>query len=488
LTSIVDLENVSYKYPHSAKFALDGISLAIKEGEFFALMGENGSGKTTFCRLINGIIPHHYTGKLSGNVTVDGLSTVTSAVPQLALKVGMVLDDPDTQLFTSTVFDEVAFGPENILLPPDEIKKRVSFALSVVGLEGFEDRIPSTLSGGEKQRLSIAAAIAMEGKILVLDEPLCRLDPEGSAQVISVLKDIRKKHKITVIMASHESAVIADIADRVCILNNGKIICLDTPKNIFANYSLLEQNGINPHVNTQNYVLPKGITKRSTNVSGSPAIDIKDLCFKYANGAGIENISLSIADNDFAAIIGKNGCGKTTLLKNITGLLHPCSGDIYIRGRNTKELTVSDISAEIGYVMQNPDSQLFSDSVYKEVSFALKNMRLCRTEIKKRTEDAVKITEIDDIHAFPHALARPERTRVVIACVLAMGCKIIIFDEVDVGNDYRGNLKIMNIARELHERGFTIIFITHNMSLACEYAHRLINMDKKGLLFDERLK
>jgi energy-coupling factor transport system ATP-binding protein len=170
------------------------------------------------------------------------------------------------------------------------------------------------------------------------------------------------------------------------------------------------------------------------------------------------------------------------LLKNITGLLHPSSGDIFIRGKNTKELKISEISKEIGFVMQNPDTQLFTDSVYKEVTFALKNKRLSKAEIKQRTEDALNTIGLEDWDAFPHALNKADRTKTVIACVLAMGCRIILFDEVDIGNDYRGCLKIMNIARDLHSKGFTIIFVTHNMFLANEYAHRLIKMERNGII------
>jgi energy-coupling factor transport system ATP-binding protein len=477
---LIRLDNVSFKYPHAGNYAIEGINLSVSEGEFLAVMGENGAGKTTFCKLLNGIIPHLCGGRLSGTVTVDGADTVKSSVPQLALKVGMTLDDPDAQLFTSSVRYEAAFGPQNILLQPEEIEKRVSFALRAVGLAGFEDRAPSTLSGGEKQRLAIAAVLAMKGKVLVLDEPLCRLDVQGAREVMSVLSELRKNEKITIIMAMHESAKAAEFADRVCIFKNGKIAALDTAKNIFSDRELLENNGIQPVTGTfKNFVPHK-------TECDNPVIDIKNLSFSYSNGSGLKNINLAIAENDFIAIMGDNGCGKTTLLKCITGLLRPCEGDIFINGKNTKELSVSDISKEAGFVMQNPDTQLFTDSVYKEVAFALKNMRLSKTEIKRRVETALETVGLNDADAFPPALNRQDRTKTLIACVLAMDCKIIIFDEVDVGNDYCGSLKIMNIARELHSKGFTIIFITHNMVLASEYALRLIKMEKDRIVFDGR--
>ena len=483
--AMINFENVCYSYSGTKKYALEGINLSVSQGEFLAVMGENGSGKTTLCKLVNGIIPHLTGGRLSGTVTVDGIKTVESSVARLALKVGMVLNDPDAQIFTSTVRHEAAFGPENLLLPSQEIEERVKQALSAVGLDGFEDRQPSTLSGGEKQRLAIACALAMKGEILVLDEPLCRLDPQGAQEVMSVIMDIRQKFQITVIMAANSTEML-ELADRVCVLKDGRIAACDTAKNIFADHKLLEENGIQPPFNTDIFSAFSVNTEKPPEIdSKTHVVEIKDFCYSYENGdTNIENINLKIADNDFVAIIGRNGCGKTTLLKSITGLLRPSSGEIFIRGRNTEELSVSDISKEVGFVMQNPDTQLFTDSVYKEIAYALKIMRLSKAEIKRRVEDALSTVGLKDADEFPHALSAADRAKTVIACVLAMGCKIIILDEVDTGQDCHGSSHIMNIARDLHSRGFTIIFVTHNMTLAHEYANRLIIMERKGIVFD----
>ena len=482
--SLIDICDVSYIYPRSEKYALENINVSIEEGEFFAVMGENGAGKTTFCKLINGIIPHLSGGCLTGNVIVGGINTINTTVPQMAEKTGMVFDDPDAQLFTSSVRHEAAFGPENLLLPPGEIIERVNFALCAAGLSGFEERIPSTLSGGEKQRLSIAAALAMKSRILVLDEPLCRLDPDGVRETLAVLDDIKKKFQVTIIMAAHNSREILEYADRVCVLNNGKIAAIDTAENIFADNELLEQNGIQPVSKTAKDMNNKKNFEIKANAMRSSAVNIENFCFNYKNGVSIKNVNLSIKENDFIALTGRNGCGKTTLLKNITGLLRPSSGEIYIRGKNAKDLKVCDISKEIGFVMQNPDTQLFTDSVYKEVSFALKNLKLPKAQIRSRAGEALKTAELNDYNAFPQALSRADRTKLAIACVLAMGCKIIILDEIDAGLDYKDCMRIMNILTGLHSRGFTIIFVTHNIFLAREYAEKIINMSggDKGYL------
>jgi len=477
--TIISFKDACFLYPKAEIYALNNINLSVREGEFLAVMGSEGAGKTTLCKLINGIIPHLSGGSLSGTVTVDGICTKSASVPELALKAGIVLDDPDAQIITSAVFNEAAFGPENVLLPEAEVRERADLALCAAGLDGYRDREPATLSGGEKQRLSIAAALAMKSKILVLDEPLCRLDPTGAADVIAVLKDINKSQGVTIIMAGHNSAVFAGCADRVCVLKDGIIAALDKPDVIFSNAALLKENGIQPLESfaKKPFCSAGNLIKKNENA----AIEIKDFSFAYPNGASLQKINLSIMDNDFIAITGNNGCGKTTLLKNITGLLHPDTGDIFIRGKNTKDLKISGISEEIGFVMQNPDTQIFTDSVYKEVTFALKNKRLPKAEIKKRAEDALKTMGLNDYEAYPFVLSRSDRAKVIIACVIAMGCRILIFDEVDAGNDYNGSKNIMNIAGDFHKKGFTIIFVTHNMFLAEEYAHRIVKMERDGI-------
>ncbi|MDR0316650.1 MAG: energy-coupling factor ABC transporter ATP-binding protein [Treponema sp.] len=213
-------------------------------------------------------------------------------------------------------------------------------------------------------------------------------------------------------------------------------------------------------------------------------IRIEHLRYSWAAGTcALDDINLRIADNEFTAIIGQNGSGKTTLLKNICGLLRPAQGDIFIRGHNTRDLSVAAISAEIGFVMQNPDRQLFAATVYDEAAFALKNRGLSKQEIKERAEAALAAVGLsDEKDTFPPALSRGDRAKAVIASVLAMGSKIIMLDEPCAGQDYRSISRIMDLIKELHGKGYTIIVVTHNMSLAAEYAQRIIVM-KDGLLF-----
>ena len=243
---IARLENVSYTYPRSNTPALSNISLAIEEGDFIAVMGENGAGKTSFCKLFNGVIPHSHGGILNGRVQICGMDTANSAIPALSALVAVALEESDVQLFTARVRDEAAFGPENLNLDPEEIKEQVAKVLGAAGLSEFSERPPASLSGGQKQRLVIAAALAMSPRILVLDEPTSQLDPHGAKEVLSFIRDIRNQNGLTVIMATHNSEEAAEFADKICILKQGKLSAYGTPREVFSNRELLKENWIRP--------------------------------------------------------------------------------------------------------------------------------------------------------------------------------------------------------------------------------------------------
>jgi energy-coupling factor transporter ATP-binding protein EcfA2 len=242
--ALITLENISYTYPRGAQPALRELSLEINEGDFIALMGLNGAGKTSFCKLINGVIPHSHGGKLDGRVRVDGLDTADTPVHALASRVAVVHDDPDTQLFTATVRDELAFGPENLCIAPDEIEERTARALEAAGLSAYRDSPPSALSGGQKQRLAIAAALAMSPRILVLDEPTSQLDPCAARETLALIAGLRERGGLTVLMATHNGEEAAEFADKICVLSEGRLAAFGSPREIFSDEKLVRDNWI----------------------------------------------------------------------------------------------------------------------------------------------------------------------------------------------------------------------------------------------------
>jgi len=244
--TIIKLDNVSWTYSHEKERALRDLCLEIEEGSFIAVLGCNGAGKSSFCRLFNGLIPHSLEGILLGAVTVDGDDTRSSSVAQLAKKVGMAFEDPDAQLFTASVYDEVAFALENLLFEPEEIAAKVRQALETAGLWEYRDYPPSSLSGGQKQRLTIAAALAMANRLLVLDEPSSQLDPLGAREFLSFIRDLRARKGLTVVMATGSGEEAAEFADKILLLREGRLAAFGTPGEIFADRELLASCMIDP--------------------------------------------------------------------------------------------------------------------------------------------------------------------------------------------------------------------------------------------------
>jgi energy-coupling factor transporter ATP-binding protein EcfA2 len=242
--TIISLEDVSWAYAGSKTWALKNISAAVGEGEFIAVMGENGSGKTSFCRLINGLIPHSVKGKFVGKVIVDGINTLTSCVAELSQKAGMVFEDPQMQIFTARVCDEAAFALENMMMPAAEIREKVSWALKITGLDEYADYSPGTLSGGQKQRLAIACALAMSNRLLIMDEPSSQLDPAAAKGTLLLIKDLCANKNLTVIMATGSCEEAAEFADKILLLKNGSPAAFDSPERIFSDNKLAESCGV----------------------------------------------------------------------------------------------------------------------------------------------------------------------------------------------------------------------------------------------------
>ncbi len=273
---VIEVVNLSFQYPLTTRKALDGVNLKVYEGEFVGIVGPCGAGKTTLCLCLTGLIPHHVIGIMEGDVYVYGMNTKEVPVRELAKIINIVFDNPEYQLSQMTVEEEVALGLENLGLPREEIKRRIKEVLRIVGLEGLEKRSPFELSGGQQQRLAIASVLAMYPKILVLDEPTSHLDPVGKDEVYWVVKRLNKERGMTIIMADHEVEMLALCADRILIMNEGKIVLEGSPREVFSHVDFLKELGLRiPQVTELAYHLRRlGMWSGQYPVSIDEAIEV----------------------------------------------------------------------------------------------------------------------------------------------------------------------------------------------------------------------
>ncbi len=479
---MISIENLTYYYPDSEKPALQNINLKINKGEFVLLVGPTGSGKSTLLQCLNGIIPRVTGGRLEGKIEINGKTTTQHKVYQLSQIVGMVFQNPDTQLFGLTVEEDTAFGPENLGLPRREIQKRVEKALETTGIPHLRDRFTFTLSGGEKQRTAIAGNLAMKPEILVLDEPTSDLDPQGTKQVLETIKKLNREQKITIILAEHKIDQIIKMATRTIVMDRGTIILDGKTSEIFKNKTL-ENIGI--HSPQLKHLPQFKTTSPRAHPAGNPQIIFENVYFSYHKTPVLRNINLTINKGEFMAIIGPNGSGKTTLLGCLIGLIKPTQGRVLIEGEDISKKSVPELAEKVGYLFQNPDYQLFTDTVTEEIAFGLKNRNLPPTEIEKRVEktlETMELTEYRDRH--PQSLSRGQRQRLALASILALEPEVLLLDEPTTGQD-RGHLKkLLQKIKELNNTGKTILLVTHDMDLALENTHRTIVMKDGRILLD----
>ncbi|MGQ4892215.1 MAG: ABC transporter ATP-binding protein [Candidatus Njordarchaeia archaeon] len=519
---VVHVENLTFTYAGTGgEEALKNVSFKLKKGEVLAVMGANGAGKTTLCFILSGIIPNMYGGTRKGKVRVLEFDPWDQPIYETAKDVGILLQDPETQLMMPDVFSELAFGPANVGVPKEEIERRIKWALKVVGLEGFEERHPRELSGGQKQRVALAAVLTMLPNLLVLDEPTAQLDPLGTTEVFQAINRL-KEEGYTIIITSHKTEEISSLADKVLVLDRGSVVAYGSPREVFSDVNLLEKIGIEPLEYTEyfeaikksvnkNFDMPiyldesvelarklfsEGLLKVNNVVFSDeeeeekePLVEMKDVTFVYPAEppvTALKNINLTIYKGDFIGIIGQNGSGKSTLVKNIIGLLKPTKGKIYFHGEDTSKYSVGQLARRIGLVLQNPDYQLFTISAEKEIEFGLKNIGVPEDEIEERITEALRLVGLEDKRdKYPFALSFGDRRKLSVATVIAMKPEIILLDEPTTAQDYRGRYMIADLAKEIHEKlGTTIVMITHDMNLVARYAKRIIVMADAEIIAD----
>ena len=410
MNPIIDIEDVSFSYRETREPALNHISLAIGEGDFLGIIGPSGAGKSTLAACLSGAIPHHFGGTLYGAVHVAGKDTCEVTLTDISRIVGSVLQDIDTQMVASVVEDELLFGLENFGVPHDEIEQRLSDALQTVGIADLRDREIATLSGGQKQKVAIAAIMALQPRVLVLDEPTAALDPASSLLVFDTLAKINREQNITVVVIEQKVALLSTFCNRVIVLDNGKIALEGTPHEVFSHAEKLQRIGVDsprmarisnslarknicsqaspcltvdeaealikhavgnaPH-DTKCFAAPSPHAPRATTAQ-EPVVAFEHVDFAYPlGGAAVHDLTLEVRPGELIGLVGQNGAGKTTFTKLLTGLLKPDAGSVRVAGANTKTTPTSVIARSCATLFQNPDRQICKETVEDEIAFGL---------------------------------------------------------------------------------------------------------------------
>ncbi|ATW27580.1 ABC transporter ATP-binding protein [Candidatus Formimonas warabiya] len=505
--AVIQIENLTYRYPDTPEPALHRINLDIPEGQFVLVVGGSGCGKSSLIRAMAGLIPEFYGGEISGRVLLDGTDIRKMGRRDLSGKVGVVFQDPESQLVMTTVEQEIAFGLENLGLPNSLMKRRVMEVSGALALSGHLHGFSPELSGGQKQKVALAAILAMQPDILLLDEPTSQLDPISGEEILTMIRRLNEDNGITVVLIEQRLERCFHLADRVLVMEEGKIISDHHAPDTLARWAV--DHGIpfipplaklfagagfsqipvtvkegreilKSHWSRMKKNVPSMETGPKTAPENSPAThpvvaQMENVWFSYPNGEeSLKNVSLEIGPGTFTVLMGENGAGKTTLLKILNGLLKPSRGQVKILGRNTGKLSVEEIAPLVGYLSQDPNDYLFLPTVGEELTFSLKNFNMPDPGVARAISDQLGLTQYLDSN--PRDLSSGERQRVALASVLVNRPRLLLLDEPTRGLDYSLKEKLGALLLDLQKQGLAIFLITHDVEFAAEYAGDILLM------------
>lgn len=549
--SIIKARNVKYKVRIKnennevieEKKILDDLNIEVEPGDFIAILGHNGSGKSTFAKHLNALLLPD-----EGNIYIDGDDTKSvEELWKIREKCGMVFQNPDNQIVGVTVEEDVGFGPENLGVKTEKIWDRIKDSLTKVDMYKYRKKSPNHLSGGQKQRVAIASSLAMKPKCIVLDEPTAMLDPQGRKEVMDIIKSLNENENITVILITHHMNE-AIMAKKVVVIDDGKIALQGTPREVFSNVEQIKKLKLDmPQIMELSYELYKcgkfdrydiltidefvkeiekisnsqndkdiadkedakdkeyakdkedandtEDTEDTRNKSIEPILSLKNVCLKYEENTSMEvkaldDISLDIYNDEFIGIIGHTGSGKSSLVQVMNGLIKANGGEVTYKGENIQDKSFDKkrLHLDVGLVFQYPESQLFEETVLKDVMFGPLNKGMSEEEAKKAAKEALEMLGIGEnyYNDSPFELSGGEKRRIAIAGVLAMNPEIIILDEPTAGLDPMSRNNLLNSLKRLQtDKAKTIIIVSHNMEDMANYVERLIVMNDGRVVFDD---
>jgi len=497
--AFIHVEHLSYSYPGKARPALDDVTLAIPEGEFVLVAGPSGGGKSTLLRCLNGLVPHFSGGQVRGSVAVAGHDPIADGPQALSRLVGFVFQDPEAQFVLDRVEDEIAFALENEGLPRSEMRLRVDEVLQLLGLTALRHRLLTDLSGGEKQRVAIAAALAQRQRVLVLDEPTSQLDPQSAEEVLQALIRLNQDLGLTIVMAEHRLERVLSYVDQLVYLEAGKPVVAGWPRDVLGQIPLVpplvelgKAFGWSP--------LPLTIKEgralaRRASIAASPRetpergqrdlLQVDGLSFAYNGEPVLRDVDFRLGAGELVALMGRNGSGKTTLLRCVVGLLQPQGGEVRLDGISLRGRDAAGICREIGYLPQTPDDLLFADAVSEELAVTLQNHGLL--EHPPVEPDALLETlGLQDVQAcYPRDLSVGQRQRVALAAITVTRPRVLMLDEPTRGLDYQAKGVLADLLRRWQAQGMGILLVTHDVELVAQVAERVVMLSEGQVIADD---
>ena len=463
-------------FPNEEKPVLKNIDFKINQGDFIVITGGVASGKSVLLHAITGAIPHYHKAELTGQVTLLGQDVKDIPLNRMSDYVGYMMQEPQNQIISLDVYEDVAFGLGNLEIPLAQIDQTVKAALECVGLTGYEDRQTASLSGGQAQRVVLAGVLALNAPILILDQPTAELDPQGRSELYKRLGLLNKTQKLTIVLVMDRIEEALNYANRVFYLKDGEIVQQTSPEKYYK-YQILHRKGrlnVNAPFNTKKGK-PKELIAEMTKVS-----------YQYKNHLpGCEDLHLEIHKGDFLSVIGLNGSGKSTMAKMLIGLLKPSKGKIKVFNQTLNKKTLTEIRARVGFLFQNPDYQIFASSLEEEVGFSLK-LRGERNEvIEQKIDECLNFVGLLDYKKLhPQRLSRGQRQLLALASILVSDPEFIIADEPTSGLDENQGYMIMDKLYDLSKQGKTILLITHDLTMAESYSNRIVAMHNHRIQLD----
>jgi energy-coupling factor transport system ATP-binding protein len=493
------VENLSFQYRTRPELAIQNISFELKPGEMYLIAGSSGCGKTTLARCINGLIPRSYHGKREGRVLLHGKDVAEMQIADVAQIVGTLLQDPERQIVASNVYNEIAFGPENLGLPRAEILERVEKAMKRLKIEDLRDRETFNLSGGEKQKVALAGLLAMNPSILLLDEPLASLDPASAYEALEVFRSLADEGKTVVLVEHRVEDAIAARPDRMLYMEAGQVKYLgsidDLPTEIDHHEVKLPAEWVVKRVKQMDEKVDKAEPVQKAE-QGEPLVIFENVDFRYSDDTPLilQNLNLTIYRGDLIGVIGPNGSGKSTLVKHAIGLLKPTKGRVLVEGKDTRTMSVAQIARVLGFVFQSPTHMLYAPTVREELEFGPRNLEFKKEVMQTAVAQSVATVNLSGLEEYPPlGLSFGQQKRTTIAAVLAMQSKIMIMDEPTAGQDYANYTHFMDAmcrppvdgSQSLVAANFAAtLFITHDLDLAVTYANRVLLVGDKHIIAD----